>query len=107
MLDYEYVIIFYVYKLYKSTGTLEPFLMHISPIIDGKLNEIVWKNATSFTGLKIWMPDYGMDMHGETGVLMASDNRNLYFAFRFYDSETNKIKSSITSRDNIINNYHL
>ena len=32
---------------------------------------------------------------------MAYDENNLYFAFRCYDRETNKIKASITSRDNI------
>lgn len=32
---------------------------------------------------------------------MAYDDENLYFAFRCHDSEPDKIKTSITQRDNI------
>jgi hypothetical protein len=40
-------------------------------------------------------------MVGETRVYVAYDSENLYFAFRAVDSEPEKIKTSITSRDNL------
>ncbi len=73
----------------------------IPPVIDGKLDDPVWKKATSVRGFKTWSPDFGIDMVDDTIVYLAYDNENLYFGFRCFDSEPDKIKASITSRDNI------
>lgn len=37
----------------------------------------------------------------KTIAYIGYDNKNLYFAFRCYDSEPKKIRSSVTNRDNI------
>jgi len=84
--------------------TDKPFLplkTNHPPVIDGVLDDKVWKEAPWETGFKTWYPDYGIDMVENTKVWYAYDRENLYFAFRCYDSEPNKIKSSVTARDKI------
>ena len=71
------------------------------PVIDGSLEDTLWQKVPRLSGFKTWVPDYGADMTEKTEVLCAYDRENLYVAFRCYDSEPHKIKSSVTSRDNI------
>ena len=72
-----------------------------APEIDGKLDDAVWQKAPQVSGFKTWLPDYGKDMAEKTETYVAYDRENLYVAFRCFDSEPDKIKSSVTSRDNI------
>lgn len=81
--------------------TYEPLRTETPPVIDGVLDDPVWDDAPSLTGFKTWRPDYNADMAGATVVKVAYDGKNLYFAFRCYDSAPDRIKTSITSRDNI------
>ncbi len=100
------IFILLVFMFIHSVNALEPLKplrTDIPPTIDGYLNDTVWKDALSVTGFKTWMPDYGLDMFGKTEVYLAYDSENLYFAFCCYDHEPNKIKTSVTNRDNIIN----
>jgi hypothetical protein len=71
------------------------------PKIDGYLDDPVWQDAPTITGLKTWMSDFGHDMAEKTIVYMAYDRENLYFAFRCYDRTPDKIKAAISSRDAI------
>jgi len=80
---------------------LRPLRTNTPPRIDGYLNDPVWKEAPTITGLKTWMPDFGHDMAEKTIVYMAYDRENLYFAFRCYDRTPDKIKASLSSRDTI------
>ena len=80
---------------------LRPLKTNTPPKIDGYLNDPVWKEAPTITGLKTWMPDFGHDMAEKTIVYMAYDKENLYFAFRCYDRMPDKIKASLSSRDTI------
>jgi len=80
---------------------LTPLRADKPPIIDGVLDDEIWKRAPHETGFKTWSPDYGKDMRENTIVYYALDRENLYFAYRCYDSEPSKIKASVTSRDNI------
>ena len=80
---------------------LRPLKTNTPPKIDGYLNDPVWKEAPTITGLKTWMPDFGHDMAEKTIVYMAYDKENLYFAFRCYDRMPGKIKASLSSRDTI------
>ncbi len=84
-----------------SQDPLIPFRTGKAPVIDGRLDDMVWKRAPSVTGFKTWTPDYGIDMAEKTIVYLAYDSENMYFAFRCFDSHPDKIKTSITSRDNI------
>jgi len=80
---------------------LKPYKTDIPPVIDGVLDEAMWKQAPSETGFKTYHPDYGKDMKENTVVYYAYDRENLYFAFRCFDSLPDKIKASIAARDTI------
>lgn len=80
---------------------LIPLKITTPPVIDGKLDDEVWRNAPSVTGFKTFVPDYGHDMPDQTVVYYAYDRENFYFAFRCFDREPEKIKTSVTRRDNI------
>ncbi|MCP4726412.1 MAG: carbohydrate binding family 9 domain-containing protein, partial [bacterium] len=78
-----------------------PIKTDTPPKIDGILDDSVWMDAPNETGFKTWYPDYEKEMKEKTVVYYAYDSENLYFAFKCYDSEPDKIKASVTSRDNI------
>jgi len=82
---------------------VQPYRTDTPPLIDGVLDDLVWKKAPKETGFKTWRPDFGRPMADETVVYYAYDKENLYFACQCYDSEPEKIKASVTSRDNINN----
>jgi hypothetical protein len=71
------------------------------PNIDGVLDENVWKTAPIKKTFITTTPSYGYELPMDTLVWIAYDKKNLYFAFRCLDPEPDKIKTSITSRDNI------
>jgi hypothetical protein len=71
------------------------------PAIDGRLDDAVWRDAPSVDLAKTWAPDFGRDASERTVALMAYDAENLYFAFKCYDREPDKIKASVASRDTI------
>lgn len=80
---------------------LLPYKTETPPVIDGILNDPVWQKAPHETGFKTYHPDYGIDMVENTVVYYAYDRENLYFAFRCYDSQPDKVKASVNRRDNI------
>ena len=80
---------------------LRPYKTEIPPVLDGVLDDAVWKMAPSETGFKTWTPDYDKDMHSETTVYYAYDRESLYFAFRCRDAEPSRIKASVAARDAI------
>ena len=80
---------------------LKPLRTDTPPIIDGILNDPVWQQAPFETGFIIYHPDYGSPMSEDTKVWYAYDRENLYFAFKCYDREPDRIKSSVAARDKI------
>jgi hypothetical protein len=73
-----------------------------SPItIDGVLDEEVWKQPSIEKEFKTFSPNYGEVFPQQTKVWAAYDAKNLYFAFKCYDNEPQKIKTSISQRDKI------
>ncbi len=88
----------------QAAEPIEPFKAvktDTEPVLDGILDDPAWKNAQVISGFKTWYPDFEKDMSERTEVYIAYDRENLYFAFKCYDSEPEKIKSSVNSRDNI------
>ena len=85
----------------RAADPLKPLRTSTPPVIDGDLGDAVWQSAPTVTGFKTWMPDYGKDMPDQTVVYYAHDAENLYFAFRAFDSEPNRIKASIAARDGV------
>ncbi|MCK4965447.1 carbohydrate binding family 9 domain-containing protein, partial [bacterium] len=87
----------------KEYETLYPTLTASPPKIDGVLNDGVWKNPPLEKDFITYKPLYGEVLPQKTLVWIAYDSENLYFAFKCHDSEPQKIKTSITKRDNIFN----
>jgi hypothetical protein len=73
------------------------------PEIDGMLSEEIWSTLVPFTNFKTFIPDFGKDMPEKTQAWMTYDEENLYFAFRCFDSEPDKIVATIRNRDDIRN----
>lgn len=71
------------------------------PVIDGKLDDPVWNNAVKFQGFKTIKPAYGNPASQESTFFLVSDSHNIYFAADCRDTQPDKIKASITKRDNI------
>ncbi|MCX6582231.1 MAG: DUF5916 domain-containing protein [Candidatus Aminicenantes bacterium] len=67
--------------------------------IDGDLNENIWTNPPLAEDFHTYLPVYGEKLNQATLVWMAYDHRNLYFAFKCWDNEPDKIKTSIAQRD--------
>ncbi len=87
-----------------AKDTLDPLIPYktdIPPVLDGKLDDPVWQKAPHETGFKTYHPDYGIDMVENSIVYYAYDRENLYFAFRCFDSQPDKVKASVSRRDNI------
>lgn len=94
-------ILFLLTSLALAGDELIPLRIDTPPVIDGKLDDAVWQQAPSVSGFKTYFPDYDKDMSDPTVVYYAYDHENLYFAFRCFDREPDKIKTSVTRRDNI------
>lgn len=73
------------------------------PVIDGKLDDAIWKNATVFSDFKTMDPDFGLNPSENTHVYVAYDSSAMYFAIRGLDRDAGKIKASLTRRDNLGN----
>jgi hypothetical protein len=73
----------------------------IPPVIDGIMDDPVWETAIRFENFKTIQPDYGKEPSQKTIAYMTFDAENIYFAFRCFDSEPDKIKTSVSSRDNM------
>ena len=69
--------------------------------VDGELDEAVWKLPAIHKEFKTTSPTYGESLGRETKIWTAYDKKNLYFAFKCFDPEPQKIKTSISRRDNI------
>lgn len=85
----------------QSKTLIKPPRVTIPPVIDGILDEDVWKNNQGISGFKTFVPDFGKDIPFETIVWLAYDEENLYFAYRCFDPEPDKIKVSVDARDKI------
>ena len=83
----------------KNPEVLNPSFADSSPKIDGNLDDIIWQSPPLKEEFITYNPAYGEVLPQKTEVWMAYDKRNLYFAFKCYDSEPEKIKTSITRRD--------
>ena len=70
------------------------------PVIDGKLDEDVWKKAAVLKDFYQIQPGDNIAPSKPTEVLLGYDAKFLYIAFRATD-ETDKIRSTVAKRDNI------
>lgn len=83
-------------EVVKATKAVEP------PLIDGILDEAVWKEAAVFSEFTSFIPDFGKTVPQQTRAWLAYDTENIYFAFDCQDPEPDKIKANVSARDAII-----
>ncbi|MBP7416639.1 MAG: carbohydrate binding family 9 domain-containing protein [Pyrinomonadaceae bacterium] len=70
------------------------------PVIDGRIDEDVWKQAAVFKDFYQTGPGYNTAPSKPTEVYMMYDDHNLYIAFKCWD-EKDKIRASVAKRDNV------
>jgi hypothetical protein len=86
----------------RAGNPLEPHRLRSAPKIDGLLDDSAWISAPRVTGFETFAPDYGKRVEEQTTVLMGYDDENIYFGVRCFDPSPEKIKTSVTSRDNML-----
>jgi len=79
----------------------KPLRIDAPPAIDGRLDDAVWREAAAVEGFKTFIPDFGREPSERTVAYMAYDAENLYFAFKCYDREPDRIKAAVANRDTI------
>ena len=67
--------------------------------IDGVPDDEVWREPPLEKDFITYYPGYGEKLSQKSSVWMAYDNKNLYFAFLCCGSQPQKIKTSLTKRD--------
>ena len=73
-----------------------------APVIDGFLDDGVWeRDPLTMTPWISYDPIRGEPMASRTEVWVSHDDKYLYFAFRCYDEEPDKIRTTISRRDNV------
>ncbi|MGI8836100.1 MAG: sugar-binding protein [Pyrinomonadaceae bacterium] len=72
------------------------------PVIDGKLDDEVWKNAVVLKDFYQTQPGDNIAPSKPTEVMLGRDERFLYVAFHCFD-EPDKVRANISKRDNIFN----
>ncbi len=70
-------------------------------VIDGRLDDTAWQGVTAYNGFKTYMPEFGADIAFATYVKITYDENNLFIGFDCRDPEPEKIKATITARDQI------
>jgi hypothetical protein len=70
------------------------------PVIDGKLDDAVWKNARVLKDFYQTQPGDNIAPSHPTEVLVGYDSKFLYFAFHAYD-EAAKVRANVAKRDAI------
>ena len=70
------------------------------PVIDGKLDDDVWKSAAVFKDFYQWRPSDSSPASARTEALAGYDSRFIYFAFHAYDDPA-KVRATVAKRDNI------
>lgn len=72
-----------------------------APVLDGKLDDDIWQNLPRYTDFKTYTPDFGSTASFATSAMITFDEKNLYVAFDCKDPEPDKLKATITARDQI------
>ena len=69
------------------------------PDIDGKLNDKCWEGGNWASDFTQWIPDEGAKPSQRTEFKILYDDKNIYVAFRAWDTEPDKIQRYAGLRD--------
>ncbi|CAN5668239.1 hypothetical protein BH18ACI1_BH18ACI1_16100 [soil metagenome] len=72
----------------------------VSPVIDGKLDDEIWKTAAIFKDFIQTNPGDNIAPSKPTEAYLAYDEKNLYIGFKCWD-ERDKIRATVAKRDNV------
>jgi hypothetical protein len=72
-----------------------------APVIDGKLDEDVWKQATMMKDFHQYRPSDIGPASARTEAWMGYDARFIYFAFHCYD-DPSKVRATVAKRDHVL-----
>lgn len=75
-------------------------LTSTAPVIDGRIDEEVWKQASVFKDFYQTYPGDNTTPSKPTEVLVMYDQKNFYVAFKCWD-EKDKIRATVAKRDNV------
>ena len=70
-----------------------------APVIDGRDDDAVWRNAPPITGFRMWRPTEGKDARFKTEAKIAYDAGNLYVYVRAFDPHPDSIIKLLERRD--------
>ena len=76
--------------------------LNISPEIDGRLEELAWREAARTGNFTEIEPRDNVKPEVQTEVLVGYDDEYLYIAFICYESNVNEIRATFTNRDEIV-----
>jgi hypothetical protein len=74
-----------------------------SPVMDGRLDDDIWQALPRYTNFKTYTPDFGSPSSFATSAMITYDEENIYVGFDCKDPEPDKLKATITARDQIKN----
>jgi hypothetical protein len=73
-----------------------------APVIDGRLDDEIWKRAAVFKDFFQTSPGYNTEPSKPTEVYVTYDEKNLYVGFKCWD-ERDKIRATVAKRDDLGN----
>jgi hypothetical protein len=82
-----------------STKTIVAVRTLISPVIDGALNDPVWREAEPIMSFRQLEPAEGAEASESTAVRIVYDNDALYIGVLCYDTHPERIVQQMTRRD--------
>src|SRR5205807_6223078 len=71
-----------------------------APVIDGKLDDEVWKQAAVLKDFYQVQPGDNIAPSKPTEVMLGYDSKTLYLAFHCYD-EPDKVRATVAKRDEV------
>ncbi len=85
----------------EALSALEISRFEQSPVIDGILDEEIWRKASKITDFSQFKPKEGVSMTEKTSAYIGYDHNNLYLAFEAGDSQPELVRGHLAQRDNI------
>jgi hypothetical protein len=70
-----------------------------SPVLDGRNDDAVWRNAPKFSDFRQFQPHVDADPSFRTEFQIAYDEKNLYAFVRMYDPHPDSIMHALSRRD--------
>src|SRR5689334_16183384 len=83
----------------RESASASAVLAKQPPSIDGRDDDLVWREAPKFSGFRQFQPHVGADPSFKTEFQVAYDERNLYVFIRMFDPHPDSIMHALSRRD--------